>query len=308
MTEPLAGDLTVTRSGAAQTAGYLWDNAYNHGVSFRDYGEFTSGPCTGGPNTSNTTHLQARFGDHVDTAFPSYGLNCSDHVNREPEWEREFHQFEQNGKLPALEFVRLGNDHTQGTRAGVATPQSYVADNDLAVGKLVDAVSHSKYWKSTLILVVEDDAQNGPDHVDAHRTEALAISPYTQTGNVDSTHYDTSSMIATAEKVLGLPPMTIVDGRVSPMWGSFTNDPDFRAYAAKQPSVVPYGEPGAPINGSSAPMAATAARWSFRKEDQAPEIALNRSIWKSIKGGRSRMPAPRHEHIIGSRPNDEGHG
>jgi hypothetical protein len=92
------------------------------------------------------------------------------------------------------------------------------------------------------------------------------------------------------------------------MWGSFTNDPDFRAYTAKQPTVIPYGDPGAPINGASAPMAATAARWNFRKEDQAPEIALNRSIWKSIKGRRSKMPAPRHEHTIGSRPNDEGDG
>jgi hypothetical protein len=127
-----------------------------------------------------------------------------------------------------------------------------VAENDLAVGRLVDAVSHSKDWKSTLILVVEDDAQNGPDHVDAHRTEALGISPYTQTGKVDSTHYDTASMIATAERVLNLPPMTIVDARVSPMWGSITNDPDYRAYNALQPTVVPFGDPGAPINGERA--------------------------------------------------------
>jgi phospholipase C len=305
-TEPLAGDPSLARSAAAQTRGYLWDNAYEHGVSFRDYGEFTSSsnPCGGVPNTSSTTHLQPQFGT-VDTNFPSYSLACSDHTQREPEWQREFDAYVQNGNLPSLEIVRLGNDHTQGTRPGAATPESYVADNDLAVGNLVDAVSHSPYWKSTLILITEDDAQNGPDHVDAHRTEALAVSPYTQTGKVDSTQYDTASMVATAEDLLGLPPMSIVDARVNRLWNSFTGKPDTTSYEAKQPDVVPFGDPGAPVNAATAPMAATASRWNFVKEDRAPEIALNRSIWKSVRGRKSRMPQPRHVHIVGSRPTDQ---
>jgi hypothetical protein len=180
-----------------------------------------------------------------------------------------------------------------------------MADNDLALGRMVDAVSHSRYWTDTLILVTEDDAQNGPDHVDAHRTIALAISPYTQRKDaVDSTHYDTASMVATAEDLLGLPPMSIVDARVNRMWGSFTERPDFTPYQALTPSVTPYGEPGAPVNAATAAMARASAGWDFRKEDATPEIALNRAIWKSVRGRNARMPAPRHERIIGSRPSD----
>jgi YVTN family beta-propeller protein len=308
-TEPLRGDPSVPRSAAAQTAGYLWDNAFFHGVSFRDYGEYTTTDCAGSNNVSHTTHLDdTRFGDHVDERYPGYSTSCSDHVLREPEWEREFRQFEHSGDLPALELVRLGNDHTNGTRAGSATPQSYVADNDLALGRLVDAVSHSRFWRSTAIVVTEDDAQNGPDHVDAHRTLALVVSPYTQAGKVDSTHYDTASMVATIEDLLGMPPMSVTDARASRMWGAFVNTPALRPYEAIRPSVVPFGDPGAPINGAAAPMAATAAKWDLEDADAAPEIALNRSIWKSVKGRQAKMPRPRHVHIIGSRPNDEDDG
>ena len=162
--EPLRGDPTIPRSAAAQTGGYLWDDAFYHGVSFRDYGEYTPipGDCEGPGNASHTTHLDARFGDHVDVRYDGYNLDCSDHVSREPEWEREFRQYERNGDLPTLAIVRLPNDHTRGTTPGAATPQAYVADNDLALGRIVDAVSHSRYWKSTAILITEDDAQNGP--------------------------------------------------------------------------------------------------------------------------------------------------
>ena len=109
--------------------------------------------------------------------FPGWNLDCSDHAVREPEWEREFREFERNGTLPGLEIVYFPNDHTQGTTAGSATPQSYMADNDLALGRLVDAVSHSPYWQSTAIFVVEDDAQDGPDHVDAHRSTGAGDQP-----------------------------------------------------------------------------------------------------------------------------------
>jgi hypothetical protein len=304
--EPLRADPTVPRSAAAPTGGYLWDNAFNHGVSFRDYGEYTATDCQGTGNISHTTHLDdTRFGDHVDESYPGYSTSCSDHVLREPEWEREFRAYEKSGDLPALELVRLGNDHTNGTRAGSATPQSYVADNDLAVGRLVDAVSHSRLWKSTAILVTEDDAQNGPDHVDAHRTLALLVSPYTQAGKVDSTHYSTSSIVATIEDLLGLPPMSITDARANRMWGAFVNKPKLTPYEAIQPKIVPFGDPGAPTNPATAPMAAQAAKWNFKVADATPEIALNQAIWKSVKGRHAKMPAPKHQRIIGSRPNDE---
>jgi YVTN family beta-propeller protein len=309
-TEPLRGAPDVPRSAAAQTAGYLWDNAFRNGVSYRDYGEYTQTDCTatsaGSGNVSHTTHLDVtRFPGHVDTAYPGFSTSCPDHTVREPEWERDFRAYEADGKLPALSFVRLGNDHTNGTRAGSATPQAYVADNDVALGRLVDVVSHSKYWRSAAIFVTEDDAQNGPDHVDAHRTLALVVSPWTRRSAVDSTHYDTASMVATMEDLLGLAPMTIVDGRATRMWADFAGRPDLRPYDLRKPAVVPFGDPGYPTNGASAPMAAQAARWDLSHADATPEIALNESIWKSVKGRGSRMPRPRHQHIIGSVPNDE---
>jgi YVTN family beta-propeller protein len=307
-TEPLIGDPSIPRSPAAQTGGYLWDDAYNHHVSFRDYGEYASfgagGTCSNPNATSATTHLAAAFGDHLDTAYTPYTTSCSDHVDREPEWAKEFRGYVENGGLPALEVVRLGNDHTNGTRAGSATPQSYVADNDLAIGRLVDTVSHSKYWKSTAIVMTEDDAQNGPDHVDAHRTTALVVSPYTQYGRVDSTHYDTAAMVATIEGLLGMPPMTVTDARAARMWKAFGSAPRLAPYDAILPKIVPFGDPGYPVNAANAPMAAAAATWNLRDADAAPELALNQAIWKSVKGRHSKMPKPRHRLIVGSQRDD----
>jgi len=153
--------------------------------------------------------------------------------------------------------------------------------------------------------VTEDDAQNGPDHVDAHRTIALVISAFNRRSRVDSTHYDTASMVGTIEDLLGLPPMSITDARVARMWKIFRNRIDDAPNDALQPTVIPFGAPGSEVNSASAPMAAASATWDFSREDATPEIALNEAIWKSIKGRAKRMPQPRHEHIIGSRPNDE---
>lgn len=307
LTEPLVSDPTVPRSASAQSVGYLWDNAYARGVSYRNYGIFTrfGGSCANSSSSSSTTHLDdERFGDHVNERYPAYNLFCSDHIHREPVWERDFRAFEARGNLPALSIVHLPNDHTRGTAPGAATPRSYVADNDMALGRLVDVVSHSRFWRNTVVLVAEDDAQNGPDHVDAHRTVALAISPYTQTSRVDSTHYSTTSMIATLEDLLGLPPMGIVDERATRMWPAFTSSPNFAPYDARTPSVTPFGKPEAPTNPPTAPLASASARWDFGKVDATPEIALNKAIWKSVKGRRSAMPRPKHR-IIGSRPTDE---
>jgi hypothetical protein len=197
--------------------------------------------------------------------------------------------------------VRLGNGHTEGTRAGSATTQSYVADNDVALGRLVDVVSHSKFWRSTAIFVAEDDAQNGPDHVDATARWHSSSAPWTRRATVDSTHYDTASMVATIEDLLGLPAMTIVDGRATRMWADFAGRADLRPYDPRKPTVVPFGDPGYPTNGATAPLAAQAARWELSKADATPEIALDESIWKSVKGRHARMPRPRHEHTSSAR-------
>src|SRR5262245_3600456 len=300
--EPLASDPTVPRPAAAATAGYIWDDAYDHGVSFRDYGEATPWDdptnCTSGAVYSDLTRLSARFGEHVDPKYPGWNLNCSDHAVREPEWEREFDEFVAHGDLPQLEIVYLPNDHNAGTRPGAATPQSYMADNDLALGRMVDAVSHSPYWSSTVIISVEDDAQDGPDHVDAHRAPALVISPYTQSGTVDSTHYDTASALATIEDLLGMEPMSSFDARAIRMWPSFRTTPNLRPYDAITPSVVPFGEPGAPVNGADAPLAEASARMDFSQPDRIPEHTLDAAVWKSVRGAASTMPTPRHALLM----------
>jgi DNA-binding beta-propeller fold protein YncE len=294
--EPLAGDPTVPRTAAAATVGYLWDDAYRHGVSFRDYGEGTPWDdprnCHSGKVHSDLTHLQARFGQHVDPRYPGWNLDCSDHAVREPEWEREFHAYERNGKLPGLEVVYLPNDHTQGTTPGTATPASYEADNDVAVGRLVDAVSHSRYWRSTAIFVVEDDAQDGPDHVDAHRSTALVISPFTQHGGVDSTRYDTAAMLATIEDILGLSPMSIFDQRATRMWASFSRWPNMRPFSLLQTKVIPFGDPGYPVNHAGSPLAAASAAQDYSVPDGPDEHLLNEAIWRSIRGDHAHMPGP----------------
>src|SRR5215211_2554760 len=316
LTEPLAFDRSIFRGASALTRGYLWDNAWRAGVSFRNYGMFTRlpGDCTGPGNTSDVTHLDDnRFGDHVDERFPGFNLACSDHAQRQPEWEKEFRASEaayranpSKDPLPRLTIVRLPNDHTWGTTPNRAIPESYMADNDLALGRLVETVSKSAFWPNTAIMVTEDDAQNGPDHVDAHRTMGYVISPYTQAGRVDHTHYDTAGMVATLEDLLGMPPMTIVDQRATRMWKGFSKAANFRPYNAIQPRVIPFGAEGAPTNARNAPLASVSARWNFGVEDATPEIGLNHAIWKSVRGRRSEMPQPRHDHIIGSQPADAG--
>jgi YVTN family beta-propeller protein len=315
LTEPLPIDSSVFRGAAAPIRGYLWDNAFANNASYRDYGEYTRipGDCHGDHNTSDVTHLDdTRFGDHVDERFPGFNLTCSDHADREPEWEREFHDYEDIlaatgvDPQPALSIVRLPSDHTNGTVAGTAIPEAYMADNDLALGRMVEALSHSPFWQSTVMLVTEDDAQNGPDHIDAHRTIGYAISPYTQRRRTDHTHYDTASMVATLEDLIGLPPMTIVDQRAARMWPAFNRTPDLTPYEAITPSVVPFGAEEPELNTETSPLAQASSTWNFAIEDATPEIPLNRAIWQSVRGAGSPMPAPKHDLIIGQRPVDAG--
>jgi hypothetical protein len=169
-----------------------------------------------------------------------------------------------------------------------------MADNVLALGKLVDAVSHSRYWQIIVIVVVEDDAQDGPDHVDAHRAPALVISPYTQTGAVDSTRYDTASTLATIEDLLGLDPMSVFDARANRMWPSFTKKPNLQPYDAIQPTITPFGDPGAPTNSLVSPLALMSSQMNFQAPDLAPEDLLSLAVWQSVKGTDVPMPAPRH--------------
>src|SRR5205814_608833 len=191
------------------------------------------------------------------------------------------------GGMPSRSILRLPNDHTAGTKIGSITPTAMVADNDLALGKVVEAVSKSKFWKDTAVFVVEDDAQNGPDHVDAHRSVALVVSPYTKRKFVDSTLYSTTSMLRTMELILGLKPMSQFDAAARPMYHSFAAKPDATPYRHE----VPKWDRGE-RNKATAFGAATSERLDLAKEDQADDLIFNEIIWKSVKGADSPMPPP----------------
>ncbi|GHI00617.1 bifunctional YncE family protein/alkaline phosphatase family protein [Neobacillus kokaensis] len=257
-------------------AGFLWTNALRSGVTFRNYGEFINYD----KNTGKYVAAEASMGNNYDPDFPSYNLKISD-LDRYAAWEEEFNEYVKNGNLPQLQIVRLPNDHTLGTKVGELTPQAMVAQNDYALGKLVEAVSNSPYWKDTAIFVTEDDAQNGWDSVDAHRTTSLVISPYTQTGKVDSTLYDTTSMLRTMEMILGMKPMTQFDASAVPMVNSFTHKPDFKPFELEEPRY-----PLDRKNGENAPMAKESAELDFSGVDHADSDKLNKILWKATKGDK----------------------
>src|SRR4029079_12598649 len=150
-------------------------------------------------------------------------------------WLAEFRRYEAEGNLPALSIIRLGNDHTAGTSPGFPTPTAMIAENDAALGRIVEAISKSRYWKESAVFVLEDDAQDGPDHVDAHRSVAIVASPYARRGTVDSTLYTTSAMLRTIELILGIPPMSQYDAAARPMYAASGAAADLRPSEGKPP-------------------------------------------------------------------------
>jgi len=267
---------------ASPTIGYLWDMAARQGLSYRSYAEFVGTPADSSePAFAKVENLQG----HFDPRFRPWDLDYMD-IWRAREFIRELHEFEQNGDMPNLIIMRLPNDHTYGTQAGKHTPRSMVADNDLALGRVIDALSHSRFWKETAVFVLEDDAQNGPDHVDAHRSVLLAASPFLKRGFVDHNMYDTVSVLKTMELILGLPPMSQFDAAAFPLIPAFTDEPDFTPY-----DHLPNSYPLDNINTRTAYGADVSAQMDFSDEDEAPEQALNLVLWKSIKGVDSPMPA-----------------
>ncbi len=268
---------------ATPAGGYLWDRAAEANISFRSYGEFVvNGKTPNDPCKAKLKSLEGRFDPH----YRSFDMDYPD-MKRAERFVSELHRFEKEGTMPQLQVVRLPQDHTAGTSAGKWTPTACVAENDAALGALVEAVSKSKFWASTAIFVVEDDAQNGPDHVDAHRTVALVVSPYTKRRFVDSTMYSTSSMLRTMELILGLRPMSQFDAAATPMYHAFQSRPDSSTYSAVKPAVDIHE-----VNVKTAWGSARSGRLDFSKEDAADDLALNEVIWRSVRGAGSRMPAP----------------
>jgi YVTN family beta-propeller protein len=248
------------------TSSFLWDRLAQAGVSYRNYGFFMDkAPVqipTSMPNLVGQT----------DVNYTGWNLKYDDQL-RMDEWMREFANYKASGWLPTMQFVYLPQDHTMVTATQQPQPSSMIADNDLALGRLVDAVSHSQFWASTAIFVVEDDAQDGPDHVSGHRTIAQVISPYTQTGAVDSTLYSTASMLRTMELILGLQPMTQFDAAATPMYASFQTTPNLTPYSA----LVPQQSLTA-LNPASAPMAAYFAAADWSRPDAVPEQIMNAGL------------------------------
>ena len=293
------------------TKGYIWDHCQAAGVTYRSYGEFIGvregKPGGGGeagaepnaaPKKENYTHEDALQG-HFSPAFPSWDLEIPD-VERIKAWQTEFRVYEQNNNLPQFQVIRIGGDHTQGTRAGALTPRAYVAENDQAVGLLVETVTQSKYWADTAIFILEDDAQNGPDHVDAHRSPAFVVSAYTKRKFVDSTMYTTSGMLRTMELILGIPPMSQYDAAAMPMFNCFTDKADLATF-----TLIPAKIDLTERNTSRSPGAQQSAQWDFSKEDTLPDIPFNEVIWKSVKGAGSPMPAPVRSAFVRAVENDD---
>lgn len=259
-------------------AGYIWDQANKYGITYRTYGEFA--------NRDKPYPYVPVLKDHCCPYFDGMNMHILDTL-RERAWENEFDSLVAAGTLPALMTVRFGNDHTEGTQAGRPTPFAHVADNDLAVGMFVHHLSESKVWKQTAVFILEDDAQNGPDHVDAHRSPAYIAGGFVKRHFVDHTMYTTTSVLRTIELIVGIPPMTQYDAAAEPMWRSFSDRADSTVFEVR-PCKVNLND----INPSHTHLAAMSADLDFSKEDIVPDQLLNNIIWKAVKGENTNCPAP----------------
>jgi WD40 repeat protein len=263
--------------------GYLWDRCAEAGISYRSYGEWIEpGKTAKDPGKARVKALEG----HFDLWFRAWDMDYPD-VKRAERFIEELKRFERDGDLPRFMVMHLPNDHTQGTQVGKLTPTAHVAENDLALGMIVQAVTQSKFWKETVILVVEDDAQNGPDHVDAHRTVALVISPYSRRGYVDSSMYSTSSMVRTIELILGLRPMSQFDAAARPMYASFQAEPNLGPYEFVVPDVNMKA-----VNKKGDFGALLSAKLDLTRPDAADDLLLGEIVWRSVRGAHSPMPPP----------------
>lgn len=263
----------------ASPAGYVWDNCRKHGLSYRSYGEFSSFKST--PDTEPVFTGNKGLAGHASAEWKG-----ARDFEKMDVFIADLKKAEATGQWPNFIVMGLGEDHTRGLTAGAFTPQACVASNDFAIGKMIDAISHSKFWAETAIFIIEDDAQNGPDHIDAHRTVGFVISPYVKRAAIDSTHYTTASMLHTMELILGIPPMTQFDQRATPMLNAFMTKPDLRPYDAVAAKIELTAK-----NPAKGDLAAESAKLDFSDYDRADPEKLNDILWKALKPGKKR-PAP----------------
>ena len=292
---------------AYASSGFIWDKVLQKGLTFRDYGEFVQAEIT--PRTATWTDIWNDFKNGTQKVkirataevatlrpylCPTYvGFpNTVPDVYRAREFIRELKEFEAKGNLPGFMIMLLPNDHTSGTRPGFPTPRAMVADNDLALGQIIEAVSKSRFWPETAIFVTEDDPQAGLDHVDGHRTVGLVISPYSRRGEVIHTNYNQVSMIRTMELILGLPHMNQLDLVAEPMSDCFGDKRNLTPYTAI-PNNIPLDEMNPPLkalSGEARYWAQKSMELDFDDVDRADEDTFNRILWHAVKG--SGIPYP----------------
>ncbi|WP_354360266.1 bifunctional YncE family protein/alkaline phosphatase family protein [Pedobacter sp. UYP30] len=275
-------DFEGTRKIAFPKDGFIWDYCQRAGISYRTYGEFTDG------KTANIKSLE----NHFCPGYAGFNMTIKD-TTRFTAWKKDFDLLLAQNKVPQFNTVRFSSDHTSGQKIGAITPTAAIADNDLAVGLFVDYLSHSAIWKESVVFVLEDDAQNGPDHIDAHRSPILVISPYTKRKEAIHTMYSTSGALRTMELILGLPPMSQYDAAAKPFFDCFTPNADFSPYQHLKSSTN-LDDRNVAVNKSSKKSAA----FNLKKEDEIPDLELNAVIWKSVKGENSTMPAPRRSAFV----------
>ena len=292
---------------AYASSGFIWDNVLKHGLTFRNYGEMVGAVIE--PKTAKFTDIYqdfingtnkisirakaniAQLEPYICPTYVGFPLSVSD-AYRAAEFLKEFRDYEKNNNFPNFTIMLLPGNHTSGTRPGSQTPKAAVADNDLALGKIIDAISHSKFWKETCIFVVEDDPQAGLDHVDGHRTVGLVISPYTKRGKVVSTYYSQINMVRTMENILGLPPMNQLDLTADPMIECFTNKGDFRPYDFVK-SNIPINQMNMALNKIKGPELYWAKKSLLQDldgEDRIEEDVFNRILWHSVRGYKTPYP------------------
>ena len=270
------------RAVANPKKGFIWDYCKRAGVTYRTYGEFADDYKANIPVLEN----------HFCPYFTSWDESVRD-TTRFYQWKREFDSLLAADAVPRFNSLRFINDHTEGQRIGRPTPFAHVADNDLATGMFVEYLSKSKIWKETAIFIIEDDAQNGPDHVDAHRSTAYVAGGFVKRNFVDHTMYSTSSMLRTIELILGLPPMSQYDAAAEPMWRCFTTTPNLTPFESVKANVN-LDDKNEKVTASSR----LSETFDFSKEDRIPDLVFSEVIWKAVKGEDSQMPAPRRSAFI----------
>ena len=284
------GEKDIPDDDVAEPAnGYLWNAAERAGITFRDYGEFVVEDTTAPRSAPRYIGDKPFLRTHTAAEYPGFDLGIPDQ-HRADVWIADLQRDAREGTMPALEVVRLPNDHTRGASAGAPTPRAYMADNDLALGRMVEALSRTPMWRNTAMFVLEDDAQNGPDHVDSHRSVLLVISPYTK-GGVINRFVNTTDVIATIRGILHLPALSAYDLYGRPLHDVLTTRGNFAPYAALTPSTSLTEK-----NPPRTALARESATLDFSAEDRVDDATFNRVLWKAVKGnapypGSRRAPA-----------------